>query len=91
MALPSGQARQLIVCVKNSAFGVGRGGLPGNDDSGGLSSWFVWASLGLFPVAGQILFLQDGYVVERGSHRALLATPYSAYGRFVQLQTYGAT
>lgn len=38
-------------------FGVGRGGLPGNDDSGGLSSWYVWASLGLFPVAGQNVFL----------------------------------
>ncbi|GAB6903443.1 GH92 family glycosyl hydrolase [Kineosporia succinea] len=38
-------------------FGTGPGGLPGNDDSGGLSSWYVWASLGLFPVAGQDLFL----------------------------------
>ena len=38
-------------------FGTGRGGLPGNDDSGGLSSWYVWASLGLFPVAGQNLCL----------------------------------
>ncbi|GMA31039.1 glycoside hydrolase domain-containing protein [Litorihabitans aurantiacus] len=34
-------------------FGTGRGGLAGNDDSGGLSSWYVWAALGLFPVAGQ--------------------------------------
>ena len=41
--------------------------------------------------AGQILFIQDGRVVERGSHRALLAQPQSAYGRFVQLQTHGAT
>jgi putative alpha-1,2-mannosidase len=38
-------------------FGTGAGGLPGNDDSGGLSAWYVWASLGLFPVAGQSLFL----------------------------------
>jgi putative alpha-1,2-mannosidase len=38
-------------------FGLGRGGLPGNDDSGGLSSWYVWASLGLFPVVGQSLYL----------------------------------
>lgn len=38
-------------------FGTGRGGLPGNDDSGGLSSWYVWATLGLFPVAGQDLVL----------------------------------
>jgi putative alpha-1,2-mannosidase len=33
------------------------GGLVGNDDSGGMSSWYVWSSLGLFPVAGQDLFL----------------------------------
>ena len=38
-------------------FGTGRGGLPGNDDSGGLSAWYVWASLGLFPVAGRSMFL----------------------------------
>ena len=41
----------------NNMFGLGRGGLPGNDDSGGLSSWYVWASLGLFPIAGQSLYL----------------------------------
>jgi putative alpha-1,2-mannosidase len=41
----------------NNMFGLGRGGLPGNDDSGSLSSWYVWASLGLFSVAGQSLYL----------------------------------
>lgn len=30
-------------------FGVGPSGLTGNDDLGALSSWAVWASLGLFP------------------------------------------
>ncbi len=48
---------EVVHDVVNQMFGVGRGGLPGNDDSGGLSSWYVWASLGLFPVAGQHLFL----------------------------------
>lgn len=43
--------------VVHNQFGTGRGGLPGNDDSGGLSSWYVWASLGIFPVAGQNVFL----------------------------------
>jgi putative alpha-1,2-mannosidase len=43
--------------IVNNMFGLGRGGLPGNEDSGGLSSWYVWASLGLFPVAGQSLYL----------------------------------
>src|SRR5438477_2120165 len=31
----------------------GRSGLPGNDDAGTLSSWYVWAAIGLFPNAGQ--------------------------------------
>ncbi|MCB2412434.1 glycoside hydrolase family 92 protein [Demequina sp. TTPB684] len=48
---------EVVHDIVNFAFGTGRGGLPGNDDSGGLSSWYVWASLGLFPVAGQNLFL----------------------------------
>ncbi len=47
----------VVHAVLHQQFGTGRGGLPGNDDSGALSSWYVWASLGLFPVAGQNLFL----------------------------------
>lgn len=38
-------------------FALGRGGLPGNDDSGALSSCLVWNMTGLFPVAGQPVFL----------------------------------
>jgi predicted alpha-1,2-mannosidase len=48
---------EVVHAVVNHQFTTGRGGLPGNDDSGGLSSWYVWASLGLFPVAGQNRFL----------------------------------
>ncbi len=50
-------------------FGTGAGGLPGNDDSGGLSSWYVWASLGLFPVAGQSLFLVNAPAFARAALR----------------------
>ena len=38
-------------CV-NRTFTTGRGGLPGNNDSGGLSSLFVWYVLGMFPKSG---------------------------------------
>ncbi len=48
-------------------FGTGPGGLPGNDDSGGLSAWYVWASLGLFPVAGQNLFLVNAPAFARAT------------------------
>ncbi len=43
-------------CVSRS-FGLGRGGLPGNNDSGGLSSMFIWNTLGIFPVSGSGDFL----------------------------------
>ena len=48
---------EVVHAIVNNMFGLGPGGLPGNDDSGGLSSWYVWASLGLFPVAGQSVYL----------------------------------
>ncbi len=38
----------------------------------------------------RILFLQDGEIVERGSHVELIAQPGGAYRRFVELQTRGA-
>ena len=34
-------------------YSLGRAGLPGNDDSGALSAWYVWSAIGLFPNAGQ--------------------------------------
>lgn len=43
--------------VMDCQFTTGPGGLPGNDDSGGLSSWFVWTACGLFPVTGQPVML----------------------------------
>nr|WP_127508768.1 GH92 family glycosyl hydrolase [Actinoplanes solisilvae] len=58
---------QIVHSALTWQFGTGPGGLPGNDDSGGLSSWYVWASLGLFPVAGQHLFLVNAPAFERSA------------------------
>lgn len=44
-------------------FTKGRGGLPGNNDTDALSSYYIMASLGIFPVAGQNLFLIGSPVV----------------------------
>jgi predicted alpha-1,2-mannosidase len=32
-------------------------GLPGNDDSGAMSSWYAFQAMGFFPVAGQDIYL----------------------------------
>jgi putative alpha-1,2-mannosidase len=38
-------------------FCEGRGGIPGNNDSGGLSSLYLWNMMGIFPVSGQNIML----------------------------------
>lgn len=38
-------------------YGTGRDGLPGNDDSGAISSWLLFHMMGFFPVAGQDLYV----------------------------------
>lgn len=42
-----------------------REGLPGNDDSGAMSSWYVFSALGFFPNAGQDLYLMSCPVFDR--------------------------
>ncbi len=41
-------------CIfRTKSGGTGRGGIPGNNDSGGLSACYLWNCLGIFPVTGQ--------------------------------------
>ena len=51
-------------CVHRS-FGLGTSGLPGNNDSGGLSSLFVFNALGIFPVSGSGYFLIGSPQIDR--------------------------
>lgn len=45
-------ARIMQECLQN-CFQAGYDGLPGNNDSGGLSACYIWNFLGLFPASGQ--------------------------------------
>ena len=56
-ALRDGCARTWVRWVMDDAFGMGPAGLPGNDDSGTMSAWYVFAALGVFPIAGTDRFL----------------------------------
>jgi predicted alpha-1,2-mannosidase len=38
-------------------FSARRSGIPGNDDSGAMSSWFLFQSMGFYPNAGQDVYL----------------------------------
>ena len=46
-----------------------RNGLPGNDDSGTLSSWYIFSSLGFYPLAGQDFYLIGTPLFEKATIR----------------------
>ncbi|EGD79581.1 hypothetical protein PTSG_10430 [Salpingoeca rosetta] len=50
--------------VMNFAYSSRPGGLPGNDDYGTLSAWYVWAAVGLYPLAGTDLYFIGSPVFE---------------------------
>jgi predicted alpha-1,2-mannosidase len=39
--------------IQTRAYGDDLEGLPGNDDGGTMSAWWIWAALGLYPEAGR--------------------------------------
>ena len=43
--------------VMNNRYSDAPDGLAGNDDGGTLSAWYVWASMGLYPLAGTERFV----------------------------------
>jgi putative alpha-1,2-mannosidase len=47
------RVRQIIA----ASYHAGLSGLPGNDDSGAMSSWYAFGQVGIFPNAGQDVYL----------------------------------
>jgi len=45
------KTQETVRQVVDNAYGIGPKGLPGNDDLGTMSAWYVFASIGMFPQA----------------------------------------
>ncbi|MGW5720425.1 GH92 family glycosyl hydrolase [Amycolatopsis sp. NPDC003865] len=77
--------RQLV----NSVYGTGPSGLPGNDDLGTMSAWYVFAALGIYPRtpgSGELLLsspLFPGAVI-RPAGGAPIRITTSGSGKYVQ-------
>jgi len=70
-----------VRAILEKSYHFSRNGLPGNDDAGALSSWYVWSSIGLYPVAGSNryyigspLFTKSTLHLE-GGHTFTIAAP----------------
>lgn len=46
-----------VLAIVNSKFNDSRKGIPGNDDSGAMSSWLAFHMIGIYPNAGQSYYL----------------------------------
>jgi putative alpha-1,2-mannosidase len=56
----AGRQDKICECVRKivtTQYHATPSGLPGNDDSGAMASWFAFSALGFFPVAGQDLYV----------------------------------
>lgn len=49
LSLPA-RGQDVVSRARAELWSTGPEGLPGNDDLGALSAWYVWSSLGLYPV-----------------------------------------
>jgi len=86
-AKSNAQVRQIITRY----FGTGRDGLPGNDDSGAMSSWLIFHLMGFYPVAGQDLYLIAAPYFEKitvslgnGNQLTVVAQNLSTKNKFIQ-------
>ena len=58
---------QRVRRILATEYTTGPGGLPGNDDSGAMSSWYVWAAIGLYPNAGQPFYYIGSPLFQRST------------------------
>ncbi|RZJ83425.1 MAG: glycoside hydrolase family 92 protein, partial [Brevundimonas sp.] len=80
--------------IVDGQYRLDRAGIPGNDDAGTLSAWYVWAAVGLFPSAGQPFYYIGSPIFERstlkleGTKTFTVAAPgVSADNKYVQSAT----
>jgi alpha-1,2-mannosidase, putative len=84
------KTQQIVRQVENTIYTTGPGGLAGNDDLGEMSSWYVFAALGMFPetpgtanlALGSPLFTsatvhrESGQTIQINAPQAATGAPY---------------
>ena len=83
------QTQETLRQAMNQLWNTSTGGIPGNDDLGAMSSWYVWTALGLYPDVPSRAELQvaaplfSRAVIHRGSRTIRINAP-GADAQYVQ-------
>ncbi len=80
--------------IMQKEYRTGRAGLPGNDDAGTMSSWFVWNAIGIYPNAGQDFYyivspIFTRSTIDLGNNRKFIieAVNTSTVNKYIQSAT----
>jgi len=76
-------------------YGEGPLGIPGDDDGGETSSWYVFSALGFYPECpgvpvyeiGSPLFARSSITLDNGKHFTVVADGVSAQNKYIQSST----
>lgn len=89
LGLPN-ESGELLNRIISKNFNETRKGLPGNDDSGAMSSWFAFHTIGLYPNAGQSYYLvhsplvaQSTIHLDNGNDFKIVAKNFSDKNRYI--------
>lgn len=87
-------SNEKVRSIISEHYGTGRDGLPGNDDSGAISSWLLFHMMGIFPIAGQDLYViaaphlpEVRVNLENGNHLVIEAQGLSSENKYVTSAT----
>jgi predicted alpha-1,2-mannosidase len=88
---------QALIRSYQSLFHPAPDGIPGNDDLGSMSAWYVWSALGFYPIAGGApmytvgspVFTHTQIAPVGGAPLVIDAPGASAAGKYVQSATLG--
>jgi predicted alpha-1,2-mannosidase len=86
------KTQEAVTRIVRTAFSIAPSGLPGNEDLGAMSSWLVWAMLGLYPevpgvpglVVGSPVFPQVDLQVAGRQHFRITAREVSPAAIYIQ-------
>lgn len=89
------KTQKIIHKIRQEEYSNGPGGLSGNDDSGQMSAWLVFSSIGFYPVfpadpvysIGTPLFEQVELNLENGNKFTILASNLSDENYYVKTKT----
>jgi predicted alpha-1,2-mannosidase len=58
-------SQRWVAWARERHYGRGPDGLPGNDDAGTMSAWYIWSAIGLYPLPGADVFWISAPIFDR--------------------------